>query len=385
MTSLNPMKGLSFNKDKVFQKVFSSVPVFTILFEDPYIEDEFFGVNDKSAILTVTGAGCGVAGHLSKNPERIDAVDSNSHHLALTALKIEAARKLSNHEDLYTLFGHGKHSGAKQLITELTSDLPLWMQKYWSRRYKVFEKGLYHTGVFHHFVQRTNKLVGLDRKFLKQLIHLPVEERVEVGLKKCNQILNRPFVTTVVNSPLVLLANGINFRQRDKNLESSNTSSMKGVFLDLITNFCRNDMERNWVLWHIMAGHFNHEHPECRPPYLTKDSHDRSYGAKTEVNYHQTSFVEVLQQAPREHWSHYSFSDAMDWMPEELQRKVFELVIKTSRPGAVLINRTVEKECLIDKLKLHKNFQRMDKESDEATAKERSRLYKRTDFYRIVP
>lgn len=383
MTTLSSSKAFAFNKDKLFQQVFSSIPVFTILFEDNEVEEKFFGVQKDSSILTVTGAGCGVAAHLAHHPERIDAVDANSHHLALTALKIEAVRKINSNEELYQFLGYGKHPNAKVLVKELTSDLPEWMQKYWERRYKVFHKGLYRSGLFHHLIHRMHNMWGMNGEWIKSFMELNEEARGVVVKERYRKVLRKPYVSAVVNSPLLLLAQGINFNQRDKNLQSAKAKKMSDVFFELVDNLNKTDIEKNWILWHCMGGEFNHDHPEARPVYLRKSHHDLSYGSPTNVNYHRESFLNVLHKAPENHWSHYSFSDAMDWMPAEVQKAVLSEVVRTAKENAILINRTVEEDCLIQRLGLQDNFVRMNGESDAGTAMEKSKLYRRTDFYKI--
>jgi S-adenosylmethionine-diacylglycerol 3-amino-3-carboxypropyl transferase len=128
-------------KDAMFWEVFSRIPVFTIPFEDTDVDDAHFDVDDESRILGVAAAGCGLAGHLARNPRRIDAVDGNPHHLALAALKIEGARQLTSLDDLYALFGHGRHPDAERLVGQLCQDLPPWIQRYWRSRHRVFRRG----------------------------------------------------------------------------------------------------------------------------------------------------------------------------------------------------------------------------------------------------
>ena len=97
-------------RDTVFQNVFQNLFVYNILFEDTEVDEKYLGVDDTSSVFSITGAGCGVAGLLSKNPRRIDAIDINKHHLALCCLKITAARYLQPYSLFYDLCGRGWNS-----------------------------------------------------------------------------------------------------------------------------------------------------------------------------------------------------------------------------------------------------------------------------------
>ncbi|MNT33893.1 hypothetical protein D3C72_1698410 [compost metagenome] len=92
----------------------------------------------------------------------------------------------------------------------------------------------------------------------------------------------------------------------------------------------------------------------------------------------------MLKGADEGTWTHYNFSDAMDWLSEALQRRVLAEVVRTSRPGAMFINRSVEDTCMISRLGLERWFTRLPFESEEATLMERSGLYRRVDLYRVV-
>ncbi|MEM7676031.1 MAG: DUF3419 family protein, partial [Myxococcota bacterium] len=83
-------------RDIAFQRMFSGLFVYNILFEDSELDDRFLEIDERSDVLSITGAGCGVATMVSRQPRTIDAVDINKHHLALSALKITAAQRLKD-------------------------------------------------------------------------------------------------------------------------------------------------------------------------------------------------------------------------------------------------------------------------------------------------
>lgn len=370
-------------KNVVFWEVFSRLPVFTILFEDTDVDDAYFEVDEDSRILAVSAAGCGLAGHLARNPRRIDAVDGNPHHLALAALKIEGARKLASLDDLYALFGLGRHAEAERVVTEICQDLPPWIQRYWRSRHRVFQRGLHRSRLFGQLFRVVQLLAKSEPQNLRAVAGRPLAER-EAYLKDLfATFLRWPGAKAACRSPLVLLAQGINFRQRDRNLASHATADMLDVMWDFMRRFADADVERNWILWHCVVGEFDHANPDCRPPYLRESHHQRSVGASTSVAYHLASFLDVMRAAPGRTWSHYNFSDALDWLSDDVQRQVLAEVGRTALPGATLINRSVDQADPIERLGLGERFERLVPASTLATAAERSCLYRRTDLYRV--
>lgn len=371
-------------RDRVFWRVFSNLPIFTLLFEDTDVEARFFQVDEASRVLSVAAAGCGIASLLASRPQHIDAVDGNAHHLALTALKVAAAQHLSSHEELYELLGHGVHSNPDRVLQELAPSLPDWAQAHWARHRATFRRGLYRSSLSTRLFAGMRAIANLDDAWMERVVTLPTTERVAEVERVYGRLLKHPLFAFAARSPLLMLATGINFRQRDRNLDGCGTRDMAEVCLDTGKRVAATDTETNWIFWHVMAGHFNHAHAESRPPYLREANHARSLDAPTTTAYHHRSFLEVLSGAEEGTWTHYNFSDAMDWLSEALQRRVLAEVVRTSRPGAMFINRSVEDTCMISRLGLERWFKRLRFESEEATAMERSGLYRRVDLYRVM-
>jgi S-adenosylmethionine-diacylglycerol 3-amino-3-carboxypropyl transferase len=51
--------------DRAYQRLFSKLFVYNILYEDSEVDEAFLGVDGASRVLGIAGAGCGVANHLS--------------------------------------------------------------------------------------------------------------------------------------------------------------------------------------------------------------------------------------------------------------------------------------------------------------------------------
>jgi hypothetical protein len=71
-------------------------------------------------------------------------------------------------------------------------------------------------------------------------------------------------------------------------------------------------------------------------------------------------------------------------MPAPAQKKLFQEILRTSRDGAVVQYRSVERESLVVRHGLDKHLQPMTDVSRAATELDRSRLFSHVGFYRVV-
>lgn len=272
-------------KDTLFAAVFARTLVYTILFEDNELDLEFLDLRPGDRVLSVAGAGCGVAAMVGFVPTRIDAVDFNRHHLAITALKVEAVRSLPRYEDVHALFGLGKHPEAKKMVARLANRLPADLASYWRRRWRMFANGFYSHGVNSRNSALLRPLWSLDGAYLKELNRRgPPQARAEAMRIKLSDRLLKPLPAALVRSPVALLGAGINYTQRDRNLSAAGVGDVVLGVIEYASRLATTDLDTNWIAWHITSGEFNHDEPDCLPLYLRRDFHERALGSTTEVD-----------------------------------------------------------------------------------------------------
>jgi S-adenosylmethionine-diacylglycerol 3-amino-3-carboxypropyl transferase len=370
-------------RDWTFQKVFGELLVYTILFEDAEVDERFLGIDEGSTVLGISGAGCRIAGHVSQRPRRVDAVDINPHHLALTALKVAAAQRLPSYETFYALFGRGWLPKAEATIRTLVEPLPRWIQDHWKREASLFSQPIFSRGLAARSFRVMRELTGVNESWLRWLCGESIAARHRAIDEWVAPVLRRPWVRAALNSPMNLLAMGVNYAQVDR-LKETEGEDMANFIISLLKRVAATDLSRNWFAWHVIAGKYNHEVHDAVPPFVRKDRHERSFQSPTQTNFHRRNIFDVLAQAERDTWSHYTLCDAPDWMPEQTQRKLFNEILRTSRDGAVVQYRTVEKESIIERLGFDKRIQPMVDISVAATQLDRSRLFNRVGFYRVA-
>jgi hypothetical protein len=70
-------------------------------------------------------------------------------------------------------------------------------------------------------------------------------------------------------------------------------------------------------------------------------------------------------------------------MPFATQRRLLDGIRRTARDGAIVLVRSVDADDIPAKHDLAHVFRRMDAASDQATTDDRSRQYRRVDFYQV--
>lgn len=370
-------------RDWTFEKLFKNAFVYNILFEDTEVDERFLGVNEESRILCISGAGCGVANHLARNPRQIDAVDINPHHLALTALKTSAARFLRSHEEFYSLLGVGRHPDPQGIVQRLTEPLPEWIRNYWRTRWRLFLRSIVQEGMTAQMFRAVRAVTGVDAEWLRQRMRETVADRQRAIELTFAGAMRRPWIKALLNSPLHLIALGVNYSQRDRILETEKTDLVDFLLLHM-KRVAETDLERNWFAWYAVAGHFNHDCPEAVPPYLREDHHDLSRRADTSINFIRGNIFDTLRQAGPNTWTHYTLCDAVDWMPAPVQRELFREIRRTSVDGARVLYRTVEEESLAERHNITRQLVLDETASNLASLQDRTRQYRRVNFYNVV-
>lgn len=370
-------------RDRLYQKVFSSLFVYNILWEDSEVDERFLGLQEDSTVLGISAAGCGVAGMLSKHPRSIDAVDINYHHLALAALKSSAARNITSYADFYDLCARGRTPNSARTIQRLTMDMPDWIQRYWKRHHRRFNQPYHTHGLTGKVLTELRKRIGTDAVWLREVVHASIAERWQLVDEWIAPVLYQPHIRAFLHSPVQLLGLGINYEQRDRMLEAEDMTLME-FFIQHLKRVAATDLTRNWFAWYVLAGQFNHDREDAVPPYLRRDRHERALQSPTQTRWHHTNLFEVMRRAGPNTWSHYTLCDAPDWMPSPVQHKLLDEIERTARPGARIMVRTVEEQGMVELLNQQDRFRLLEDISEEASRLDMSRQYRRVSFYEVA-
>lgn len=371
-------------KDRAFQSVFSNLFVYNILWEDSEVDARFLGVDESSSVLAISAAGCGIAGLVAHNPASIDAVDINRHHLALAALKASAAMRLRSYDEFYGMFGLGVHAHPDRVLGRLVEGMPPWIATHWARRGHVFRSSLYERGLTAKMLSAFRRMTGVDAAWMRSLVRKSTPERVHDIDAVFASAIRKPHIAAALRSPAQLLSLGINFTQRDRLLAENGGCDFSSLVLSHLRAVAGTDLETNWFAWYAIAGAFNHDSMNATPPFVRAANHERSIRARTRLAFHHASILDRLEDAPSATWSHFMLCDAVDWMPEVVQRRLFAEIHRTSRDGGTVLYRSVEDASIVERLGLQAKFRLKQADSDAASRLDRTKQYRRVNFYEVV-
>jgi S-adenosylmethionine-diacylglycerol 3-amino-3-carboxypropyl transferase len=117
---------------------------------------------------------------------------------------------------------------------------------------------------------------------------------------------------------------------------------------------------------------------------MRRDHHASAIGADTDVRFHHRNIFDVLGDAGRNTWTHYTLLDAPDWMSNDIQRKLLGEIVRTSADGAVVLHRSVETDSMPERQGLGRHFVPMAEASELATKLDRTRQFRRVSFYQVA-
>lgn len=370
--------------DRLFGSLFSRILVYTILFEDNEKDLEFLDLGEGSRVFTIGGAGCGVASMLAYSPSRIDVVDFNRKHLAVTALKVNAARGITSYEEFHELLGYGRHPRPRETVERLTRELPPYLARFWESGWRMFQKDFYSHGLYTKNLNIVRPFWPITPEYLKSLNAKPAEERGREVFELLSRTMQGRVLGALIRSPLSILAAGINYTQRERNLRAVGSDDVVDGVIEFASRLAQTDLEQNWIAWHIATGSFNHDQPTALPLYLRPHYHERSLGSATDVHYSHSTLLDRLNCASEDSWTHFCLSDVIDWISDEERAALLAAVVRAAQPGAKVICRTVEDRAIVDELEVNERFHLVEPHSTEASRSERSCLYRRVNCYEVV-
>lgn len=370
-------------RDALYRRAFQKLFVYNILFEDSEVDEWALGVDERSRVLAISGAGCGVAAMMARHPTSIDVVDLNPHHLALAALKIEAPRRLGRYSGFYDLLGRGWAADPRAALARITATLPDWIRAHWRAHWRLFSRGLYGSGLTAEMLAAFRRFAGVDETWLRWASTLDAAGRARAVRTTLGPILRSPLARAWLGSPGQLVALGINFEQRDRLLATENEPSMAEFILAHLERLAGTDVATNWFVWYAIAGQFDHDCEAAVPPYLRRDRFEPAREAATEVGYRRADILDVLARAPRRHYTHFALLDAPDWLDEPTQERLLEGILRAAADGARVVTRSVESGSMFERSRHARRFRRLDELSDRATGADRTRQYRRVDVHEV--
>ena len=343
MALLTPFSRASFNLVHRHRLVYNTC------WEDPRLDREALALTENDTVVAITSAGCNVLDYALDAPAHIHAVDLNPRQNALLELKQAGIRAL-DHDDFFSLFGHGHHRGWHDLYrSRLREQLSPWSARFWDLHGGFFS-GASGRGTF-YFHGTTGLVAWVIKAYLDRIIRVredvqallraeSIEDQQVIYDRRLRVQLFQPLVKWLLGRDSTLALVAVPRPQRE-HLEREYRCGIADFIAERVEHvFTRLPLADNYFWRVYLQGHYD---KSCCPEYLTREGFARLKGGLVDrVTAHTTSDEQFLSK----HSSPVSalvLLDHMDWLCgadlPALQRE-WQAIVDHTAPGARVLWRS---------------------------------------------
>ena len=336
-------KTLNKFRDKVFSNIHSNNLIYNTCWEDPRCDREMLNINTKSKMVMITSAGCNALDYLLDNPQEINTIDVNPRQNSLLNLKLTTFKHAS-YDDLWQLFGEGRHEEAVALYAEkLKLNMPAYAQEFWDRNIIHFiKKSFYFYGTSGTFAWIFNKYINARpklRKLITQLLEAKsLEEQSEIYQKIEPKIITH-IIKWLINRHLTLTMLGVPRAQR-KLIVDEYPGKVAGFVSDCLHQVFTELPTKDNYFWRLyLTGKYT---TECCPSYLMEENFETIKERADQIKLHTTTISNFLKKNPGK-YSHYILLDHQDWLAAHDTEALIEewsLILKNSKKGTKILMRS---------------------------------------------
>jgi len=333
--------------ERIFAEAFSGL-VYPQIGEDPEVDTAALALKPGFHMITIASGGCNVLSYLASNPGSITAVDLSPAHVALTRLKLAAARLLPSWRDYYRFFGEaddGLNVAAynvflRDRIDEETRRYFDSRDRLGRRRIGMFSRSLYRQGLSGRFIGAGHWLArryGVDLARLTAARSL-AEQRAFFA-REVAPLFDKPLLKWITARRATLFGLGIPPSQF--HALAGGEDNMAGVLKERLERLaCGFPIAENYFAWQAFARRYPPKGAGALPPYLVEENFPVVRERADRVRVHQRSFTEQLLSEPAGRFDSYVLLDAQDWMTDDILTGLWREITRTARPGARVIFRT---------------------------------------------
>ncbi|MVA55337.1 DUF3419 family protein [Agrobacterium vitis] len=347
-------KGLS---ERLFGLLFSGL-VYPQIWEDPDVDMQAMQLTAGHRVVTIGSGGCNMLAYLSREPDSIDVVDLNPHHIALNKLKLAAFRHLPDHTAVVRLLGTDNARGNASMVEQYVAPhLDTTTRRYWSRRtltgrrrIRVFNGNFYRTGLLGRFITATHLLARLHGVKLEEITQCrtPREQR-QFFETRIAPLFEKPVIRWLTNRKSSLFGLGIPPQQYDELASVSETGTIAPVLKGRLEKLaCHFSLRDNYFAWQAFARRYPKSHEGALPDYLRADYYRTIRTSVDRVNVHHASYTELLSTKPAGSVDRFILLDAQDWMTDEQLNDLWTEITRTAAKDARVIFRTAAEKSVIE-------------------------------------
>lgn len=342
-------------RERMFSRAFSNM-VYPQIWEDPRIDLEALDLSATSRIVTIASGGCNVMSYLTAGPAAITAVDLNETHLALTALKLTAARYLPDHRTFVRFFADANSAeNVTAYDHHLRWRLEPAVRAYWDsrdvlgrRRITEFTRGFYRYGLLGKFIGLAHALarvLGANPKAI--LAARSKDEQRAIYVRELQPLFRNVLVRWVAGNPSSLYGLGIPPAQYKK-LAADHPDGIIEVLRQRVERLaCDFDLKDNYFAWQAFGRGYGSGDDRSLPPYLEVSAFAEVKTGTPKVALRHMSFTDFLRGQPDGSLDRFVLLDAQDWMDDETLNDLWREITRTANAGARVIFRTAASPSLL--------------------------------------
>ncbi|KAJ7072413.1 hypothetical protein C8F01DRAFT_245474 [Mycena amicta] len=324
--------------------------IYSFTWEDPFEDMAHLQLSSKDSMLVITSAGDNALHYAAAaRPQRIHCVDMNPCQGHLLELKLAAIKSL-DHEDFFSLFGHGRHANFRGLLdTIISPHLSSSAYQFWRINSQAFSSSFYLRGYSGWALRLAGfifRLAGVTRDIEALCNAENLQQQEDIWRRKLRPVLFNPIVLALLKNPIFCWnALGVPLNQRQMLLDEGSVYEFVRDTLDPLASsyLLKTD---NYFYLLTLLGHYTRQ---CCPEYLKRGgfeslkSNDGS--ALDAFRLHTDSIVNVLRGLADASLTRALVMDHNDWFSPssiELDEEVKQLH-RVLAPGGLVFWRSAAK------------------------------------------
>ena len=337
------------------------------VWEDAEILLEALQINEKDNILSIASAGENALAMLTKNPNKVYAIDLNLNQIYCAELK-KIAYKYLEYDECMQLIGVFESEDRIALYNKIKNELSEDTQKYFEKNIQIIEKGIINTGKFEKYFQIFGqKVLPLihSKKTRKELLEKKSKvERINFYNKKWNnlrwQLLFRIFFSKTVMGKLG--RDKAFFRYVNVNVAEHILERTKYAITEL-------DTSENSYLQYIINGKYE----KVLPVAYRKENFEIIKNNIDKLILLTESVESFIERDDIDYISKYNLSDIFEYMDDSQMCKIYEKMRTKSSEGTIIAYWNMLADKRISKY--FKDLEYKEKESEDLLNKDKAFFY----------
>jgi S-adenosylmethionine-diacylglycerol 3-amino-3-carboxypropyl transferase len=340
-------------RERIFTLAFRNL-VYPQIWEDPEVDLKALELKPGARVITIASGGCNVLSYLTADPASILAVDLNRAHVALTRLKLAAARELPSYESFYSFFGEANARVNMAAYRRfIRPPLDQDARRYWDgrslfgrRRISLFKRGLYRHGLLGRFIGTAHLVARLHGADPRLMVHARTQsEQRLVFDAEIAPLFEKPLVRWLTAKKTSLYGLGIPPAQYEA---LSGGRPMAQVLRDRLRRLaCDFPLSDNYFAWQAFGRRYDPSTSGPLPPYLRHGNFENIRARAERVTVERTSITQALRARPESSFDAYVLLDAQDWMTDAQLNALWGEISRTAKTCAKVVFRTAAEPTLL--------------------------------------